>query len=139
MARPEVEHLLVGHGVQIVESLCSGEAGTRVEPAAIPPSQELAMVRSSHDIVTAGPSSGLGVTRELVWPCLDDPGKARFILHDEEEVKLWHLLGESGLSMEFDLAQTKARLKEALEWVELDHQVVMVDLPRIIEVGSLCF
>jgi hypothetical protein len=41
--------------------------------------------------------------------------------------------------MEFDLALTKARLKEALERVELVHQVVTVNLPRVIEVSSLCF
>ena len=41
--------------------------------------------------------------------------------------------------MEFDLAQTKARLKEALERIELVHQVVTADLPRIVEVSFLCF
>jgi len=66
-------------------------------------------------------SSGSGVTRELVWPCPGELGKARFILRDEEEVKLWHLLGERGLSMEFDLALTKAKLKDALERVKLVH------------------
>ena len=71
-----------------MEIPCSGEADTRVEPPAIPPSQELAMVRSSHDIVMARPSSGLGVTRELVWPCPDDPRKAQFVLRDNEEVAL---------------------------------------------------
>ena len=55
MARPEAEHPLAGHMVEEVEIPYSGEAGTRVEPLAIPLSQELAMVRSS-----AGPSSGLG-------------------------------------------------------------------------------
>ncbi|XP_066361120.1 COP1-interactive protein 1-like [Miscanthus floridulus] len=35
--------------------------------------------------------------------------------------------------MESDLAQTKAKLKEALEQVELVHQAVSVDLPRIME------
>ena len=50
-----------------------------------------------------------------------DPRKAQFILHDGEEVVLWHFLEESGLSMESDLAQTKAKLKEALEQVELIH------------------
>ena len=63
----------------------------------------------------------MGATHEQVWPCPGEPGKARFILRDEEEVKLWHLLGERGLSMESDLALTKARLKEALERVELIH------------------
>ena len=41
--------------------------------------------------------------------------------------------------MEYDLAQTKARLKKALEGVELIHYEVLVDLPCIIEVGFLCF
>ena len=41
--------------------------------------------------------------------------------------------------MESDLAQTKARLKEALEWVESVHHLVMVDLPHIVEVSFLCF
>ena len=52
-------------------------------------------------------------------------------------MKLWHLLGERGLSMEFDLTLTKARLKEALERVELIHQVVTVDLPHVVEVSFL--
>ena len=41
--------------------------------------------------------------------------------------------------MESDLTQTKAKLKEALERVELVHQAVTVDLPRIAEVSLLCF
>ena len=65
--------------------------------------------------------------------------KARFVLRNKEEVKLWHLLGERGLSMESDLALTKARLKKALERVELIHQAITVDRPRIAEVSSLCF
>ena len=52
----------------------------------------------------------------------------------------WYdLLGEIGLSMESDLVLTKARLKEALERVELIHQAMTVDLPHIVEVSSLCF
>ena len=97
------------------------------------------MVRSSHDVAVAGSSSGLGVTRELVWPCPSDPRKARFILRDAEEVVLWHMLEERVLSMESDLAQTKVRLKEALERVGLIHQAVLVDLPYVIEVSFLCF
>ena len=41
--------------------------------------------------------------------------------------------------MESNLAQTKARLKEAFKWVELINQVVSVDLPRVAEVSFLCF
>ena len=41
--------------------------------------------------------------------------------------------------MESNLAQTKARLKEALEWVELIHYEVLVDLPCVAEVSFLCF
>ena len=41
--------------------------------------------------------------------------------------------------MESDLALTKARLKEALERVELVHQAITVDLIHIAEVSSLCF
>ena len=41
--------------------------------------------------------------------------------------------------MEYDLTLTKARLKEALERVELIHQAMTVDLPRIAEVNSLHF
>ena len=37
---------------------------------------------------SAGPSSGSGVTHELVWPYPGDLRKARFILRDEEEVQL---------------------------------------------------
>ena len=96
------------------------------------------MIRSSHAIAMAGSSSMSRATRELVWPCPGDPRKAQFILRDEEEVGLWHLLGERGLSLESDLAQTKERLKDALERVELVHQAVMVNLPRVAEVSSLC-
>ena len=117
----------------------SSEENTRVVPQVILPSRELVMIRSSHDAAVAGSSSGLGVTRELVWPCPSESGKARFILRDEEEVKLWHLLGERGLSIESNLAHTKARLKEALERVELVHQAMTVDLPRVAEVSSLRF
>ena len=79
------------------------------------------MIRSSHDIAMAGSSSGSGVTRKLVWPYPNDPRKAWLVLCNEEEVGLWHLLEERGLSMESNLAQSKVRLKEALEWVELVH------------------
>jgi len=88
VSRLEVEHPSMSHGVQIVEIPYFDEAGTRVEPPAIPPSQELVMVRSSHDIAMAGPSSGLGATREMVWPYPIDQRKARFVLRDEEEVGL---------------------------------------------------
>ena len=71
-------------------------------------------------------------------PYPGEPGKAQFVLRNEEEVKLWHLLGERGLSMESDLALTKAKLKEALERVELIHQAMTVNLPRIVEVSFLC-
>ena len=81
----------------------------------------------------------MGATHELVWPSPSYPRKAWFILHDEEEVALWHFLEERGLSMEFDLAQTKAKLREALERVELVHQVVSVDLPCVTKVSLLCF
>ena len=97
------------------------------------------MVRLLHDIAMARSSSRLGAIRELVWPFPGDPRKTRFVLRDEEEVGLWHLLEERGLSMEHDLAQTKARLKKALEWVELVHQAILVDLPRIVEVSFLRF
>ena len=49
------------------------------------------------------------------------------------------MLEERGLSMEFDLAQTKARLKEASERVELVHQAVTADLARVAEVSFLHF
>ena len=52
-------------------------------------------------------------------------------------MKLWHLLGERGLSMESDLALTKVRLKEALERVELIHQAMTVDLPCNAEVSFM--
>ena len=74
-----------------------------------------------------------------MWPYPSDLRKARFILRDEEEVALWHFLEERGLSMESDLAQTKAKLKEALERVKLIHQAVSVDLSCVTEVSLLCF
>jgi len=39
--------------------------------------------------------------------------------------------------MESDLALTKAKLKEALERVELVHQAMTVDLPHVAEVSFL--
>ena len=95
------------------------------------------MIRSSHNTTMSGSSSGSGATRELVWPCPGEPRKAWFVLRDEEEVKLWRLLGERGLSMESDLALTKARLKEALERVELVHQAMTVDVPRVAKISFL--
>ena len=80
-AKPEAEHLPVGHEVKEVETPSPGEAVTVVEPSE--PLQELAVVRSS-----VGPSSGSGATTDLVWPCPGDPRKVRFILQDEEEVQL---------------------------------------------------
>ena len=41
--------------------------------------------------------------------------------------------------MESDITLTKVRLKDALERVELIHQAMTVDLPRVVEVSSLCF
>jgi len=108
VSRPEVEHPPVGRGVEEAEIPYPSEVGTRVEPPAIPPLHELAVVWSS-----ARPSSGSGVTHELVWPCPSDPRKAWFILWDEEEVQLQDVLGGRGLAMESDLAQTRASLEEA--------------------------
>ena len=79
------------------------------------------MVRSSHDVAAAGSSSWLGATHELVWPYPGVLRKAQFVLRDEAEVALWHFLEERGLSMESNLTQTKEKLKEALERVELVH------------------
>ena len=39
--------------------------------------------------------------------------------------------------MESDLAQTRARVEEALERVKAVHQAIMVDLPHVIEVSFL--
>ena len=89
--------------------------------------------------MSVGPSSGLAATTDLVWPCPEDPRKVQFILRDDQEVQLWDMLGGRGLTMESDLAQTKARLKEALERVESVHQAVMVDLSHVVEVSFLCF
>ena len=86
---------------------------------------------------SARPSSGFRVSRNLVWPCPGDLRKARFILRDNKEVVLWHFLGESGVSMESDLTQTRVRLEEALERVKFVHRAVTVDLPHAAEVSSL--
>ena len=40
--------------------------------------------------------------------------------------------------MESDLTQTREKLEEALEWVKVVHQAVMVDLPWVIEVSFPC-
>ena len=68
MARPEVEHLPMSHGVLAVDIPFDGEEDTGVEPPTIPPSRELVMIWSSLDTVMAGSSGGSGVTHELVWP-----------------------------------------------------------------------
>ena len=39
--------------------------------------------------------------------------------------------------MESNLALTKVKLKEALERVELVHQAMTIDLPRVVEVSFL--
>ena len=39
--------------------------------------------------------------------------------------------------MESDLAQTRVKLKEALEWVKSIQQAVTVDLPQVAEVSFL--
>ena len=90
------------------------------------------MVRSS-----AEPSNGLGST-DLVWPCSKDPRKVRFILRDEQECQLWDVLGGRGLAMESDLAQTRVKLEEALEWAKSVQQAVTINLPHVIEVSFLC-
>ena len=95
------------------------------------------MIQSSLDTTMARSSSGSRATHELVWPQPDEPRKAQFVLRDEEEVKLWELLGARELAMGSDLARTKARLQEALERVELAHRAMSVDLPRVVEVSSL--
>ena len=123
----------------MVDISFDSEEDTEVKPPAIPPSRELVMIRSSLDTTMARSFGGSRVTHELVWPCPSEPRKAQFVLRYEEEVRLWHLLGEIGLLMESDLALTKATLKEALERVELVHQAMTVDLPRVAEVSSLCF
>ena len=88
MAKPEVVHPPVGHGVLVVDIPYPSEVGTGVEPPAIPSSLELVMIRSSHDTTMAGSSSGSRVTHELVWIWLGKLRKAWFVYHDEEEVKL---------------------------------------------------
>ena len=39
--------------------------------------------------------------------------------------------------MESNLAQTKVKLEEALEWVKVVQQAVMVNLPRVVELSFL--
>jgi len=87
-ARLEVVHLPVSHGVLAVDIPFFGEEENRVEPPTCPLSWELVMIRSLHDTSMARSSSRSGATHELVWACFDEPGKAQFILHDKEEVKL---------------------------------------------------
>ena len=77
------------------------------------------MIPSSVGAAIAGSSVEAWVTHKWVLPHAGEPGKAWFILLDEEQVKLWHLLGERGLSVGSNLALTTAMLKEALERVEL--------------------
>ena len=80
--RLEVEQPLVSHEILVVDIPFDGEEDIGVEPQAIPLSWELVMIRSLHDTAMARSSSGLGVTRKLVWPCPSDPWKAQFVLCD---------------------------------------------------------
>jgi hypothetical protein len=72
-ARSKAERPSMGYEIEIVEVSFDGESGDRVEP--LTPSQELSLVRSS-----AGPSSELGATTDLVWPCPVELRKVWFIL-----------------------------------------------------------
>ena len=73
-ARLEPKCLPVAHETEVMEIPSDDKAGDEVELPAL--SQELAVVRSE-----AGPSSRLEEI-DLVWPCLEDPMKVRFILQD---------------------------------------------------------
>lgn len=94
-----------------------GEEETRVVSLVVPPSLERVMIRSAHDAAMAESSGESAVIHDLVWPHPSEPGKARFVLHDQEEVGLWHLLGERGLLTGSELAVMEAKLKESREMV----------------------
>jgi hypothetical protein len=51
------------------------------------------------------------VVGEWVWPDPSKSGEARFILHDERQVKLWELLEQVGQSAYGELAATKLGLE----------------------------
>ena len=53
-----------------------------------------------------------------MWPYPEGLRKVWFILQDEQELQLWDVLGGRGLAMESNLAQTRVKLEEALEWVK---------------------
>jgi len=137
VARAEVEQPPMSHGVLVVDIPSDGEEDIEVMPLAVLPSQERAMIPLLVGATMAGSSGRSWATHELVWPHPSEPGKARFILRDEEEVNLWHLLGERGLSMGSYLALTRAKLKEAMERVELVHQAMTIDLPHVAKVSFL--
>jgi hypothetical protein len=46
--------------------------------------------------VSSPPDPTSGPVGEWVWPDPSNPGEARFVLRDEQEVKLWDLLKQSG-------------------------------------------
>lgn len=46
------------------------------------------MIPASLGVMGAESSGRSGVARELVWPHLDKPGKARFVLRDGREWEL---------------------------------------------------
>jgi hypothetical protein len=66
MTKLKVEQPPASHGVLVVDIPFFGEEDTGVELPAIPPSQELVMIRSSHDTAMAGSSSRSRVTHKLV-------------------------------------------------------------------------
>ena len=137
MAKVEVEQPSVSHGILVVDIPSNGGEDTEVMPSVVLPSQEGVMIPSSVGATMARSSGGSQATHELLWPHPGELGKARFIHRDEEEVKLWHLLGERGLSMESDLSLTMVKLKDALGRVELIHQAMTINLPCVAEVSFL--
>lgn len=87
-AGTEGEELLADHDVPVVVISSYGKEGTRVVPPINLPSEEQVVILASLGIMGAGSSGGSEVAHELVWPHLDEPGKAQFVLRDGREDEL---------------------------------------------------
>lgn len=84
----EEDQLLADRGVEVVNVPSDGEEGTGVVPPLVQPNRERAVIPVSLGGAEAESYGGSGAARSLVWPQLDEPGKARFVLRDRREQEL---------------------------------------------------
>jgi hypothetical protein len=76
---------------------------------------------------------------ECVWLDSRKPGKARFVLCDRQEEKLWGNLEWSRISAGNDLTTMEAGLMEILNKIRLARRSASVDLPNFARVSCRGF